>query len=214
MGGARGSMVLYRLADEPDRSSGVLSPPRTLGSGNRESIASFMSTDVPGDSKYPSGLPSSRGLVPYAYDPALDELDPPDEEDFLHDPTKNKGAYKGSNKFHHRNSFPWRGVFNVGMLLILIGALLALFISYPVVTFFNHRGVNNLIDSNIRVNGTGQVADLPNTPTLVDVDTPSSALTRKGFDGESYTLVFSDEFETDGRTFCESCFFWPCEHLG
>ncbi|KAJ7129340.1 beta-glucan synthesis-associated protein-domain-containing protein [Mycena epipterygia] len=205
-GPMRGSMVLYRLADEPDRSSGVLTPPRTLGAGNRESVASFASaSSLPADSKYPSGLPTTRGLVPYAYDPALDELDPPDEEDFLHDPDYKGGAgkdgYQGSRKFKHRKSFPWRGLANLSMLVILILAILALFISYPVVTFFQQAPINALIDGNIRVNSTGQAPVLPNTPTLVDAATPSDALTRKGFDGESYTLVFSDEFEADGRTF-------------
>lgn len=38
-------------------------------------------------------------------------------------------------------------------------------------------------------------------PELIDRDTPDSAKTRTGFDGEDYELVFSDEFETDGRTF-------------
>lgn len=38
-------------------------------------------------------------------------------------------------------------------------------------------------------------------PTLIDPDTPSSALTRTGYDNEPYTLVFSDEFNTPGRTF-------------
>lgn len=40
-------------------------------------------------------------------------------------------------------------------------------------------------------------------PTPIDPATPSAALTRTGFDGEDYELVFSDEFELDGRT------FWP-----
>lgn len=40
-------------------------------------------------------------------------------------------------------------------------------------------------------------------PELIDKDTPDSAKKRTGFDGEEYELVFSDEFETDGRT------FWP-----
>jgi beta-glucanase (GH16 family) len=87
------------------------------------------------------------------------------------------------------------------MLIILVLALLALFISYPVITYFQDRPVSKLIDGNIRVNSTGQVAVLPNTPELVDPATPSDAHTRKGFDGESYSLVFSDEFEQDGRTF-------------
>lgn len=38
-------------------------------------------------------------------------------------------------------------------------------------------------------------------PELIDPDTPESAKTRTGFDGEEYELVFSDEFEVEGRTF-------------
>jgi beta-glucanase (GH16 family) len=38
-------------------------------------------------------------------------------------------------------------------------------------------------------------------PELIDSDTPSSAMTRTGFDGQDYELVFSDEFNVDGRTF-------------
>lgn len=38
-------------------------------------------------------------------------------------------------------------------------------------------------------------------PQPVDVDTPQSAYTRKGFDGFDYEIVFSDEFNTPGRTF-------------
>lgn len=52
-------------------------------------------------------------------------------------------------------------------------------------------------------NGTGQVPDIPNFRGLIDRDTPESALTKIGQDGQSYTLVFSDEFNTDGRTFYE-----------
>jgi beta-glucan synthesis-associated protein KRE6 len=38
-------------------------------------------------------------------------------------------------------------------------------------------------------------------PQLIDVDTPDNAKTRTGFDGQDYVLVFSDEFDQDGRTF-------------
>ena len=42
-------------------------------------------------------------------------------------------------------------------------------------------------------------------PTMIkhdsDTDTPDSAKLRTGFDGEQYELVFSDEFNVDGRTF-------------
>ncbi len=38
-------------------------------------------------------------------------------------------------------------------------------------------------------------------PDVIDPETPDSAKTRTGYDGEEYELVFSDEFNTDGRTF-------------
>ena len=53
------------------------------------------------------------------------------------------------------------------------------------------------------INGSGQVPDIPGLPNLIDNDTPDDALTRTGWDGDQYSLVFSDEFNTDGRT------FWP-----
>ena len=38
-------------------------------------------------------------------------------------------------------------------------------------------------------------------PDLIDPDTPPIARTRTGFDGKQYDLVFSDEFNKDGRSF-------------
>ena len=38
-------------------------------------------------------------------------------------------------------------------------------------------------------------------PQIIDIQTPKSAYTRKGFDGFDYEIVFSDEFNTPGRTF-------------
>ena len=52
-------------------------------------------------------------------------------------------------------------------------------------------------------NSTGQVPVIEGYRGLIDKDTPANVLTRTGFDGEEYTLVFSDEFEQEGRT------FWP-----
>lgn len=36
---------------------------------------------------------------------------------------------------------------------------------------------------------------------MIDPSTPETALTRQGFDTDHYVLVFSDEFNVDGRTF-------------
>ncbi|KAG1867668.1 beta-glucan synthesis-associated [Suillus subluteus] len=188
----RGSMILYRLAAGDNR--GPLVPPRPLP--NRDSVFTTGSGDsvfsLSYDSKYPSGAWNARGaLVPYAYDPSLDE---PDEDDPLNDP--NDDAFKS-------DVFPLRGILNVSVLFLLILALLSLFIIYPVFSYFHDRSQQDAIAGNALVNGTGQIPFLFQMAQLIDPDTPSSAATRTGFDGLPYELVFSDEFNTPNRT------FWP-----
>lgn len=104
------------------------------------------------DSKYPVGLASEHGLVAYAYDPSLDEREPLDEEDKLHDPESKTAKVDGPMSF--------RGFKNFGMLAILTLALLGLFVAYPVFDFYHESGVNALIVGNTRINSTGQANDL------------------------------------------------------
>ena len=145
-GGTRGSMVLYRLVNEDEH--GALLPPKmpnrdSTASSSRDSIFSLSS-----DSKYPSGMAyGQRGLVPYAYDPAIDDNEPPDAEDVLHDPSDMKSG---------KSSLAWRGFLNVGVLLLLILALVILFVFYPVLSYYRNYARNLAIDGNIRINGTGQ----------------------------------------------------------
>lgn len=48
---------------------------------------------------------------------------------------------------------------------------------------------------------TGQVPSIGNFG-LIDKDTPSNAYRKTSYvDGSTYELVFSDEFNTDGRSF-------------
>jgi beta-glucan synthesis-associated protein KRE6 len=53
------------------------------------------------------------------------------------------------------------------------------------------------------INATGQVADFPGNWGLIDKDTPKEAYTKKSYThpGEELVLVFSDEFNTDNRSF-------------
>jgi len=158
------------------------------------SILSFAS-----DSKYPAyalnnlstgafveAFPYGGGDSPDMWAP-LD--DGPEDDDALHEPDP-----KG-----HKEplGLSGRGFFNVGMLVLVIATLLALFISYPIVHYLK---VGSFPVTNL-VNGTGQVPDLPGLPNLIDKDTPDSAKTRTGYDGQEYELVFSDEFNLDGRSF-------------
>jgi beta-glucanase (GH16 family) len=78
-------------------------------------------------------------------------------------------------------------------------ALLALFGAYPIVVAIT-RNPRDKAGFNA-VNGTGQINKFPNFPSVVDDDTPADAMTRVGSDGNTYNIVFSDEFNNDGRTF-------------
>ncbi|KAG8733498.1 hypothetical protein FRC11_005669, partial [Ceratobasidium sp. 423] len=152
------------------------------------SILSFAS-----DSKYPAAYAQANlSGIDYPYHGGEEWApldDGPEEDDALHEPDP-----KG---YREKFVLSGRGCFNVGMLLLVIFALLALFISYPIVTFVR-KGPFKV---SVLVNETGQVAALTSFPSLVDKDTPQEAMTRTGFDGQEYELVFSDEFNTDGRTF-------------
>ena len=195
--GQRGSMILYRLAAVDDM--GTLTPPRNTW--HRDSIASASDQSLfslSSDSKYPSGIfAHSRGLVPYAYDPDTDNV--PEEDDHLHEPDlkdKNEGV----------GCWTGRGWLNIGALALLISALLSLFICYPVVSYYqmnsrNRRllSANSVTDGNNSETLNTEVA--LKTRDMIDNDTPEDVKTRTGWDGEDYVLVFSDEFNTDGRTF-------------
>ncbi|TDL14840.1 beta-glucan synthesis-associated [Rickenella mellea] len=178
LAGQRGSMLLYRLASEEEQ--------YLVAPSNRFSIGTDSIFSV--DSKYPQGV-TPRGIVPYVYDPASEDDKDIDADDLLHQIDDPHFAWS------------WRGLANVGLIMLLIAALLCLFIFYPVLSFFRNNARNLAIDGNIRINATGQAPVLFQMPELIDPDTPASAKTRTGFDKQQYNLVFSDEFNTDGRTF-------------
>ncbi|KAH9937930.1 beta-glucan synthesis-associated [Amylocystis lapponica] len=191
--GMRGSMVLYRLAS--DDASDVLTPPPIIN--NRDSVISSSGASVytlSSDSKYPAGaLTSARGgFVPYAFDPDLDSADTQDDDDFLHQPQSPDTRYCCS----------CRGIMNISMLLILVFSLLTLFIGYPVLTYYRGDSERQFLASTVSINATGQASlSRFRIPSPIDPDTPDSVKNRTGFDNQPYHLVFSDEFNTDGRTF-------------
>ncbi|KAH8827236.1 beta-glucan synthesis-associated [Flagelloscypha sp. PMI_526] len=216
-GNNRGSMVLYHLSDTSsptprsttasaylsEKDEGQLLPPRVVGHGTRDSMMSTTSS-FDSDSKYSAafgggdGTMRSRGqLVPYMFDPEADVEDAEDDTDMLHDPV-GPGKYR---KRTYTNTFPWRGLANFSTLSLLIGGLLCLFIFYPVYESITNAPQLNLISNNTHVNATGQAPKFFSMPSLIDDETPESAKTRTGMDGEDYVLVFSDEFNTDGRSF-------------
>lgn len=93
-----------------------------------------------------------------------------------------------------------RGLSNSGCLVLLLACLVTLFVGYPLISHFTQATLSTNGAYNLGgINSTGQVPLIDKLPSLVDRDTPSSTYTRVGYDGEEYNLVFSDEFNRDGR---------------
>ncbi|KAF8895468.1 glycoside hydrolase family 16 protein [Infundibulicybe gibba] len=121
----------------------------------------------------------------------------PDLDDALHNPDPIRDA-KNDRSW---TIFSARGWANATALVVLVLGLITLFAGYPVIVFYA-RPKAPITGFNLGgINGTGQIPDLPGLPKLIDPDTPTSAYTRTGTDGKKYALAFSDEFNTDGRTF-------------
>ncbi|RJE17600.1 Beta-glucan synthesis-associated protein [Aspergillus sclerotialis] len=99
-----------------------------------------------------------------------------------------------------------RGIVNVGGLTILVLGLLMLFIGYPVLTFV--RGVEESQYKDLTCKEDPHCLNVGKRPLLknirsglIDPDTPDDVKTIQSADGKEWKLVFSDEFNTNGRTF-------------
>ncbi|KAG6897558.1 hypothetical protein C0992_000341 [Termitomyces sp. T32_za158] len=119
----------------------------------------------------------------------------PDLDDALHNPD-----IRGHND-RSFTIFSLRGWLNASALFILIVGLVTLFAGFPVIYHYTHLSPKISGFNLGGINGTGQIPDLPQMPRLIDPETPENAFTRVGSDGKKYNLVFSDEFNTDGRSF-------------
>lgn len=122
-----------------------------------------------------------------------------EKDDYLHNPDPNDKDKRDCDIWNRR------GLVNVGGLALLSLGILALFIGYPVLTFVDkltepERGP--CTDNPLCIKGKDNEPLLTNLRHgLIDPDTPESAMTRTSADGSKQVLVFSDEFNKDGRTF-------------
>ncbi len=171
------------LPTQPYQPRNNAAPPQGANPNMRAKTAATASTPSTAGYKYATG---AQGQPIY---------EGPEDDDDLHDWKKES----------HSHAMSWRGIANVLTLAFLVVGLVALFAGYPIISHFeklynaSKKGGYNLGGTN----GSGQVPDLP-LFSLIDADTPASALKRtSAADGKSYHLVFSDEFEQEGRT------FWP-----
>ncbi|KAI5120828.1 hypothetical protein M0805_007016 [Coniferiporia weirii] len=176
-------------------------PERVRGQASNQNLSAALSTAVNSSSNATvvSSISDKFSLSP---DPSSwgAEIEPSfvEPDDFLHnpDPRRDRKMDQGGS------IFTVRGIANLGCLFVLGAGTLTLFAGYPIISHFTKKVPSTLGGFNIGgTNATGQIAAIGNFG-LIDEDTPQDAYTRVSYiDGSTLDLVFSDEFNTDGRSF-------------
>ena len=185
---------LLSTEDHSTQKGGYAGPPTaTLGysAGSSTLVGSEYSANG-GKKMSFRDLVNMDSVNPFSWD-TMDGKPEPDDD--LHDPAK---IDPESSKWSKR------AILNIGSVGLLALGLVMLFAGYPIIRemvsrhHYSTQGGFGLGGTN----ATGQVSSVPGVrTTLIDPDTPPNAYTRKGSDGSEYNLVFSDEFEMDGRSF-------------
>lgn len=123
-----------------------------------------------------------------------------EKDDWLHtpDPKDKDGRLSCADLFSKR------GLVNVGGLSFILIGIALLFIVYPVLTFVQ-RELNPAGSHQCESDPNCLAGDMPLLQnvrhSLIDPDTPSDKHEITGPNGDSLRLVFSDEFNENGRTF-------------
>ncbi|RCK58227.1 Beta-glucan synthesis-associated protein SKN1 [Candida viswanathii] len=129
---------------------------------------------------------------------SIDEKEP---DDYLHNPDPVEEAEYDKNRFMYdlknMDKRSMGGLF--GFIALMIGAL-AVFIVLPVLTFTQYNPKTRVTEHEILTAYSYPMLGAIRQ-NLVDPDTPESALTWISKDGDEWVLVFSDEFNAEGRTF-------------
>ncbi|CAK5274062.1 unnamed protein product [Mycena citricolor] len=199
-GSGPGYPTPYQSSSRTTSSSNLL-PPKASVPQSAASRPSSMQSHFGASSQRSSLLSGSSDThsmaekFDLASDPTMWATDlRPEPDDALHnpDPRLDRGP--------SRNIFTGRGMQNLGCLLIMAACIVALFLGYPLVSHFDKTRQNLAVATT--VNATGQVASMGNFG-LIDLDTPQDLHMIYGYHDPSQELqlVFSDEFNQDGRSF-------------
>ncbi|KAF9565665.1 beta-glucan synthesis-associated [Agrocybe pediades] len=180
----------YSYHQEPAREAGGYSHSRYTNSPSETSLDTAPQNHGPSHAPPPPPImvaPTTTTVPQHMWNKE------PDFDDALHYPDP-----RGESGF---TLFSWRGWVNMGAIFLIIAGLIFLFAGFPVLYHFQHLP-QPFIGFNVGgINASGQIPELPNVRGMIDPDTPKSAWFRTGDDGLPYELTFSDEFNTDGRTF-------------
>lgn len=183
-----------------------------------------------GSSAYSHASPSRTGSLnsvkasltsKYSLGPSPEDWSLPlyikEEDDALHNPDPSING--------RGHVFTFRGLTNLGCIFILVVGFITLFAAYPMTIHFIDKQQSTFGGFNIGgINASGQLPEFPNNFQLIDRDTPQSAYTKKSYHNpdEDMVLVFSDEFNEDGRSFypgddpfweAVDLYYWATEDL-
>ncbi|KAF9822096.1 hypothetical protein IEO21_00090 [Rhodonia placenta] len=196
----------YNIPPTTPSTTNLLSPPSGIPprQGNLES--GRQGRDITSISTFATGSAASvSDKFSLSPDPATWNAplssDFPEDDDILHNPDP-KRDYRWEQD---RDIFTCRGLVNLGFLAMLFVGIVTLFAGYPLIVHFTKHKQTTQGGFNFGgINATGQVPNLPGSRGLIDAHTPVEAHTKADYDsGNQWQLIFSDEFEVEGRT------FWP-----
>lgn len=129
----------------------------------------------------------------------VEEKEPDDD---LHNPDYNDAYYTKKHFMNDIRHLDKRSVGGITGLIALLLIAIGLFVVFPVLTY---SGVTEHYRPQSYEMLTSYEYPLLSAirTSLIDPDTPQDALTHENKDGKSWELVFSDEFNVEGRTFYE-----------
>ncbi|XBW34578.1 hypothetical protein QEN19_000141 [Hanseniaspora menglaensis] len=194
-------------SDSPNNSSSVNSIEDTgkrntfqaknnvLNPFNDTSLVSGLNTNPVGDEDF-----SPFGGYPASSFPLL--MEEKEDDDYLHNPDPEEEARLDKNRFTlDFKNMDKRSFGGWSALLILFLGIICVFIVLPALTYSNVIDYDKTTDV-IDILSPYKYPQLSAIRTsLVDPDTPSSALKKQSTKDETWELVFSDEFMANGRTF-------------
>ncbi|KAI0030195.1 beta-glucan synthesis-associated [Vararia minispora EC-137] len=186
----------YRSFDSPNSASVLAVNPELHPPLASTPYAAFLRST---SSASAASLISSASV--YALDPLeWANVNDPEADDVLHNPSPRRDKKHGTGGA----LFNTRAFVNLGCMGFVVIGILALFAGYPMISYFTRSTPSSQGAFGVGgINASGQIPTVFNDRGLIDIDTPEEAKTRVSWTDPSktYQLVFSDEFNTDGRSF-------------
>lgn len=165
-------------------------------------------TNIRGDTPTPSNpfVLIEDTLSPFGGYPIMQfplSIDEKEPDDYLHNPDPIEDALYDKNRFLNDLKSMDRKSFCglLGVIGLFVGAM-CIFVVLPVLTYSNVT--THYTPESYEILTQYEYPSLSAIRTsLIDPDSPSDAQTYKAKNGDEWKLVFSDEFNVEGRTFYE-----------